>query len=89
MENKRIGLIGLGMIGGSLAKAFRLFLPSCHLVAFDTDHEALQAALEEGVIDEICREPDAHFSGLDYIFLCAPVRTIAPPRLGAPILNFF
>lgn len=73
MENKRIGLIGLGMIGGSLAKAFRLFLPSSYLVAFDTDKEALLAAKEEGVVDEICDVPDGHFSGLEFIFLCAPV----------------
>ena len=73
MPSSKIGIIGLGLIGGSLARAFRLFSPECVLTAFDADPTAADAALREGVIDYKRERIDEGFSGQDYIFLCAPV----------------
>lgn len=70
---KTIGFIGLGLIGGSIAKAVRKFHPDAHLLACDLNRESLAEALSSNVIDGICEERDERFKNCDYIFLCAPV----------------
>ncbi len=70
-----IGFIGLGIIGGSLAKAIREFHPDSYILAYNRSLPPLAAAKKEGVIDEICEEVNHRFRCCDYIFLCAPVST--------------
>ncbi len=69
----KVGLIGLGLIGGSIAKAIRQFEPEDMIVAFDMNKEALASATQESVIDVACTSLDDNFSRCDYIFLCTPV----------------
>jgi prephenate dehydrogenase len=69
----KIGFIGLGLIGGSLAKAIRLYDPACEIVAFNKSKEVLALASLERVIDVSCTSIDDNFKNCDYIFLCAPV----------------
>ena len=45
------GIIGLGLIGGSLAKALRAFVPGCRITVADLRPEPVHAALAEGVAD--------------------------------------
>lgn len=68
-----VGFIGLGLIGGSLAKAIRQFHPDSHILAYNRSLPVLKAAKSEGVVDEIYSEVDHHFRACDYIFLCTPV----------------
>lgn len=68
-----IGFIGLGLIGGSLAKAIRKAHPEYKLIAYNRSFEPVKQALEDSVIDEICDAKDTRFSTCDMIFLCAPV----------------
>ncbi|MDD3279531.1 MAG: prephenate dehydrogenase [Lachnospiraceae bacterium] len=75
MNDITIGFIGLGLIGGSIAKALRKFHPSYRLYAYTHTPATLQKAVAAGVIDLACTENDARFGECDYIFLCAPVRT--------------
>lgn len=67
------GFIGLGLIGGSIAKAIRNVIPDSHLIAYDINTSSLQLAQKEHVIDEVCLSIGEAFHGCDYIFLCAPV----------------
>ncbi len=73
--NKRpkAGFIGLGLIGGSIAKAIRRYYPDYEIVAFDKNREALALATQESVIDVASTTIDSNFRGCSYIFLCAPV----------------
>ncbi len=73
MSTLTCGFIGLGLIGGSIAKAIRLHLPSARLLAYDINFTSLELAKKERVIDEICSGIDASFGSCDYLFLCAPV----------------
>lgn len=75
MAALKIGFIGLGLIGGSIAKALRKFHPDCELMASAHSQDTLDEALTEGVIQTACREFDPAFGECDYIFLCAPVQT--------------
>ncbi|MDY0266060.1 MAG: prephenate dehydrogenase [Methanimicrococcus sp.] len=69
----KIGFIGLGLIGGSIAKAVRQYHPDSEIVAFNKNEESLALAVKEGVVDVACSSVDENFSRCDYIFLCAPV----------------
>lgn len=70
---KKIGFIGLGLIGGSIAKAIRQYFPEYELLAFDKSKETLALAVQEGTIHTSCSSIDDNFKGCGYIFLCAPI----------------
>mgnify|MGYP000454874438 CR=1 FL=1 len=71
---KTIGFIGLGLIGGSIAKAIRKYHPDYHILAYNRSKEALASAISTGIIDGVCEEmKDPRFGSCDYVFLCAPV----------------
>lgn len=69
----KIGFIGLGLIGGSIAKAIRQYYPDCQLVAFDKNKETLALATLESCVDVAVTSIDENFRNCRYIFLCAPV----------------
>ncbi len=73
MAPSKIGFIGLGHIGGSIAKTIRRIHPEIALIAYDTDTETLASAVTEKVIDRACPGVTDDFAGCDYIYLCAPV----------------
>lgn len=73
MDDFTCGFIGLGLIGGSIAKAIRDKLPQAELIAYDTNASSLELALNEGVIQKACSKIGEDFEVCDYIFLCAPV----------------
>lgn len=68
------GFIGLGLIGGSIAKAIKAKIKDSVIIAYDINEEALNLAFKEGVADLVCSSIDDSFRACDYIFLCAPVR---------------
>ena len=75
-ERKTIGYLGLGLIGGSIARALRLADPSRTQIAFhrhETPTEDLQTALEDRVIDRATNDLADFAASCDLIFLCAPV----------------
>lgn len=65
--------IGLGLIGGSIAKALRKAFPDCQIKAYDINMNALSLAKSEQTIDTICESIDNTLLSCDYLFLCAPV----------------
>ncbi|MDD2981354.1 MAG: prephenate dehydrogenase [Hespellia sp.] len=73
MESKKIGFIGLGLIGGSIARAIRQYYPDYTIVAFDKNRETLALAVQEGIINSSTSSIDDTFLHCSYIFLCAPV----------------
>lgn len=66
--------LGLGLIGGSLAKAIRERSPETIIKAYDVDKQALELAVSEGVVNESFSEISASLCDCDYLFLCAPVQ---------------
>lgn len=75
MEFKSFGFIGLGLIGGSIAKAIRKTIPDAYIVAYGPHPEKFVAGVKEGFINEISTEIGEAFRPCDLIFLCAPVST--------------
>lgn len=73
MQSKTYGFIGLGLIGGSIAKALRLAFPDCTIIAYDKDAEALSLSKQENICNITCTKLDDTFSSCDIFFLCTPV----------------
>ena len=69
----KIGFIGLGLIGGSIAKAIRQYYPEYEIVAFDKNKETLALATQESIIDVAATTIDDNFNHCNYIFLCTTV----------------
>lgn len=76
MEQMTFAFLGLGLIGGSIAKAIRTAYPGCFIRACDTDPATLKLALAEGTADEVTdhigEDNGASFTSCDFLFLCAP-----------------
>lgn len=66
-----VGIIGLGLMGGSLALALRSHCASIR--GYDVDQSTLDQAIERGIID---RPIDLHGDQVDVLILAAPVSGI-------------
>ena len=73
MKNFKIGFIGLGLIGGSVAKSIKRIFPGYKIVGYDTNKETLTVALKDHTLDVIADNIVPDITDCDYIFLCAPV----------------
>lgn len=68
-----IGFVGLGLIGGSIAKSIRRIFPDYEILAYDVDSNALQDAVADGTVTRAVTQINEAFRSCCYIFLCAPV----------------
>jgi prephenate dehydrogenase len=68
-----IGIVGVGLIGGSVGLAARERLDGANVRGFDPRADALELALERGAIDERCGDPEQAVRDADACFVCCPV----------------
>ena len=89
MKQLTIGFLGLGLIGGSIARSIRKNFPSCRIIVYSRrKNEDLLQGQKDGIISDITYAIDAHFSECDIIFLCAPVlQTIQFLEQLKPLIN--
>lgn len=73
MNSVTCSFIGLGLIGGSIARGFRSVFPDMKIKVFDKDIPSLSLALKEHIATDIYTELSSDLCKADYIFLCAPV----------------
>lgn len=73
----KIGFVGFGLIGGSIAKAIKSAHPDCYIIVTSRTLSSIEPARQDGIADEITSSADSHFKDCDYIFLCTPVITIS------------
>src|SRR5512136_366052 len=73
----RLVIIGVGLIGGSLARVLRLKGEVGEIVGVGRGAANLQRAVELGVIDRYTHDPLAAVEGADMVFLAIPVCSIA------------
>ena len=86
MKIKRLAIIGLGLIGGSLAKALKHIAPETKITAFDYP-EILEEALADKTIDVAL---NSYENALEYdlIFLALPIeRSIEAFKKLSPLLK--
>ncbi|MGN0400821.1 MAG: prephenate dehydrogenase/arogenate dehydrogenase family protein [Acetatifactor sp.] len=74
MSELTCGFIGLGLIGGSIARALKKNNRLTKIIAYDVNTESMKQAKQDKVADLVTSSIDENFSSCDYIFLCAPVQ---------------
>jgi prephenate dehydrogenase len=75
---KKIVIIGLGLMGGSLAAACREKFPKARIVGVSRSHDALALAKKKKWVHEATREVLFGAHGADLVVLCTPVDTFLP-----------
>lgn len=71
-----LGIVGLGLMGASLARNVRRVAPGVRVVAVEPRGEIRARALEERVADEALAAPGPELAACDLVVLCAPVAII-------------
>ncbi|HET6995132.1 MAG TPA: prephenate dehydrogenase/arogenate dehydrogenase family protein, partial [Chitinophagaceae bacterium] len=84
MERKRVTIVGVGLIGGSLAIQLHEKKISSRLIGVDTSKIHQQQAMDRELVDEIMELEDAIASS-DVIILAIPVDTLV--KLLPTVLN--
>jgi prephenate dehydrogenase len=90
MRARRVSVVGLGLMGGSLARA--LAARGVEVVGYDRDDDSLRAAVAEGIVHEPLDDTLAGVERSEVVVLATPVGTTAAlltklaPRLAAPAL---
>jgi prephenate dehydrogenase len=73
---ERIAIVGLGLIGGSLALALRRARPQTWIIGIDVDARTLEQATEERAIDAAATPELARLDGCDTVVLCTPAQPL-------------
>lgn len=74
MSITKLGFVGLGLIGGSIAKTTKRIYPDIKLIALSGRQSTIDMAFQEGLIENSKNAIIEDFSDCDYIFLCTPVQ---------------
>lgn len=74
---QKVAIVGVGLIGGSLAAALKTQGLSAHVVGIGRHQSTLDEALALGLIDSASTLPSA-VEGCDLVVLCAPVAQTQP-----------
>ena len=82
LAESSVAIVGLGLMGGSLAMALRGHCKS--LLGCDLDKETLKLARETDVVDVTVSNFEAVLPQADFIVLATPVRTILELLIAIP-----
>ncbi len=70
---ERVGLIGLGLIAGSMAHAMRRGGLAGEITGYARSEETRRVAAEIGLVDRVCDSAAEAVKGADLVVLCVPV----------------
>ncbi len=74
MSIRKLGFIGLGLIGGSIVKTTKRIHPDIEILALSGHQSTITDAFNQGLIINETNASIEDFSDCDYIFLCTPVQ---------------
>lgn len=69
----RVAIIGLGLIGSSVARAIRAEMPTVHLTGHDGSAEVRDIARRLDLCDDVTDQPGTAVIDADLVILCVPV----------------
>ncbi len=69
----RVTIIGLGLIGSSIARAIRVHMPTVALAGHDADPQVREAAKALNLVDDVADTAGAAVTDADFVILCVPV----------------
>lgn len=72
----RVAVIGLGLIGSSVARAVREAMPGVRLTGHDADPQVRETARALNLVDDVADHPGAAVLDAELVVLCVPVGAI-------------
>lgn len=75
MQPRRLSILGVGLLGGSIGLAVKSKLSDCTVVGYGHRRSTLDKALAMGAVDEVYDAPATAVRGADLVILCTPVGT--------------
>jgi cyclohexadieny/prephenate dehydrogenase len=69
----RVTIIGLGLIGSSIARAIRADMPTVRVTGHDVDPDVRERSRALGFCDDVTDTPGAAVTDADLVILCVPV----------------
>jgi cyclohexadieny/prephenate dehydrogenase len=69
----RVTIIGLGLIGSSVARAVKAQMPTVRVTGYDADADVRARAVELGLCDDVCDQPGSSVIDADLVMFCVPV----------------
>ena len=73
MQPRRLGILGVGLLGGSIGLAVKDAVKGCTVVGYGHRRSSLQTARQMGAIDESYDDPASAVREADCVILCTPV----------------
>ena len=80
----KIGIIGIGLMGGSFALDFRSIYKNSKIYGFDVDIKNFKYSIENKIVDELLNEENC--KDLDFLIVSVPVHNI--PEVVKKYLDF-
>ncbi len=86
---RHVAIIGLGLIGSSIARAVRAHMPDIQISGFDADADTCERAKALDICDHVHRDYTRNLDTADLVILCVPVGAMeavliaAAPHLAA------
>jgi prephenate dehydrogenase len=78
-----VGIVGLGLMGGSLARGLKAIDPTVHVAAAESRADVRARAVADGVVDAVHGSPGPWLLDRELVVLCTPVADIE--ALIAPV----
>ncbi|MFV0625378.1 prephenate/arogenate dehydrogenase family protein [Sphingomonas sp. ac-8] len=72
----RVAIVGLGLIGSSVARAVREAMPGVRLTGHDADPQVRETARALNLVDDVAEHPGAAVLDAELVVLCVPVGAI-------------
>jgi cyclohexadieny/prephenate dehydrogenase len=69
----RVAIVGLGLIGSSVARAVRTAMPTVRLTGHDSDPAVRETARRIDLVDDVADHAGAAVTDADLVILCVPV----------------
>ncbi len=81
MTVRTIGIVGLGLIGGSIALRAKAADPGIHVIGMSRSSATVAEAISLGVIDRAAAT-FSDFEGADIVFVCTPIPAVLETLIG-------
>jgi prephenate dehydrogenase len=73
MELRRLSILGVGLLGGSIGLAWKAISSGCEIIGYGHREDSLRRAMEMGAVDKITQDLAAAVRDADLVILCTPV----------------
>ena len=78
MTLARLSILGIGLLGGSLALAAKNRIRGCQVIGYAHRKQTLEAAMARGIFKEVYQSPQPAVKEADLVVLCTPVSMLSP-----------